>query len=495
MKKVLFITLALSATLLSCKKNVPQAVINLPIIDRALHDSTSVFYGDFEEYPEDLKMLPIGVFDSGTGGLTVLEKIVSLDVFDNITGKMGDDDILDFAGEHFIYLADQANMPYGNYDAEGKSDYLRELVVKDALFLLDDNYYETQYDREANGVKPRVKIIVIACNTATAYGLKDISSLLEQSKTGVKVIGVINAGVKATLDELNVSEDDQPFAIGVLATPGTIASGAYQRTIEEMVAERDIKTNVTVVNQKGYGFAEAVDSEPDFVNPALIFPRDSYRGPRIGQGDESIDINLMRIYNFDFSGYRMLYKRDAQGSYKEIQLNDAVNYARFNLVSLVEKHRLSGSTAPLRAVILGCTHYPFLIETLWQVIDELKNVKVEGQYLYKHLIADDFLFIDPAVYTAIECYKTLREEGNLALRIGEQRVNGYISVPDGFLDGKYLTSDEKLTYEFKYGRDVDSQIIATKQVPFSKSNIDSNNLLRIKLLLPYSYELIYPTLY
>jgi len=191
----------------------------------------------------------------------------------------------------------------------------------------------------------------------------------------------------------------------------------------------------------------------------------------------------------------MLYKRDAQGSYKEIQLNDAVNYARFNLVSLVEKHRLSGSTAPLRAVILGCTHYPFLIETLWQVIDELKNVKVEGQYLYKHLIADDFLFIDPAVYTAIECYMTLREEGNLALRIGEQRVNGYISVPDGFLDGKYLTSDEKLTYEFKYGRDVDSQIIATKQVPFSKSNIDSNNLLRIKLLLPYSYELIYPTLY
>ncbi|HOG41997.1 MAG TPA: hypothetical protein PLI69_05615, partial [Bacteroidales bacterium] len=153
------------------------------------------------------------------------------------------------------------------------------------------------------------------------------------------------------------------------------------------------------------------------------------------------------------------------------------------------------STAPLRAVILGCTHYPFLIETLWQVIDELKNVKVEGQYLYKHLIADDFLFIDPAVYTAIECYMTLREEGNLALRIGEQRVNGYISVPDGFLDGKYLTSDEKLTYEFKYGRDVDSQIIATKQVPFSKSNIDSNNLLRIKLLLPYSYELIYPTLY
>jgi glutamate racemase len=494
MKKALIITIALSAALYSCKTNVLQADINLPIVDRALFDSTSVYYGEFEEYPENLKMLPIGVFDSGTGGLTVLEKIVSLDLFDNITGKRGDDDILDFAGEHFIYLADQANMPYGNYDAEGKSDYLRELVIKDALFLLDDNYYETQYDRESDGIKPRVKIIVIACNTATAYGLKDITSLLEQSNTGVKVIGVINAGVKATFDQLNISEGEAPFAIGVLATPGTIASGAYQRTIEEMVAERGIKTDVTVVNQKGYGFAEAVDSEPDFVNPALYTPRDSYRGPRIGRGDDSLDISLMRIYNFDFSGNRMLYKRDVQGGYRDIQLNDAVNYARFNLVSLVEKHRLSSSTAPLRAVILGCTHYPFLIETLWQVINELRNIQVNGQYIYKHLIADDFIFIDPAVYTAIECYNTLREDGNLALRIGEQKVDGYISVPDGFIDSRYLTPDGKLTYEFKYGRDVDSKEITTKQVPFSKSNIDSNNLLRIKLLLPYSYELIYPTL-
>ena len=69
--------------------------------------------------------------------------------------------------------------------------------------------------------------------------------------------------------------------------------------------KRQIKTDVTVVNQKGYGFAEAVDSEPDFVNPVLYTPRDSYRGPRIGRGDDSLDINLMRIYNFDFSGNRM----------------------------------------------------------------------------------------------------------------------------------------------------------------------------------------------
>ena len=195
-----------------------------------------------------------------------------------------------------------------------------------------------------------------------------------------------------------------------------------------MIAERSIKTEVEVVNQKGYGFAEAVDSESDFVNPALFLPRASYRGPRIGRGDDSLDINLMRIYNFDFSGNKMLYRRGIRGEYLDLQLNDAVNYARFNLVSLVEKHRLSGSTAPLRAIILGCTHYPFLIETLNQVIAELREIKVESRYLYKHLIADDFIFIDPAIYTAIECYNTLREDGNLALRIGNQKVCGYISV-------------------------------------------------------------------
>ena len=411
MKKALIILLALSAALCSCKKNVRQTAINLPIVDRALYDSTSIYYGDFEKYPEDLKMLPIGVFDSGTGGLTVLEKILSLDVFDNITGQMGDDDILDFAGEHFIYLADQANMPYGNYDAEGKSDYLRELVIKDALFLLDDNYYETQFNRESDGIKPRVKIIVIACNTATAYGLKDITSLWSRA-TQCQGNWSDKCRCKATLDQLNVTESDEPFAMEYWRHPA-IASGSYQRTIEEMLAERGIKTNVTIVNQKGYGFAEAVDSEPDFVNPSLYTPRNSYRGPRIGMGDDSLDINLMRIYNFDFSGNRMLYRRDAQGRYRDIQLNDAVNYARFNLVSLLEKHRLSGSTSPLRAVILGCTHYPFLIETLWQVLNELKNIKVENQYLYKHLIADDFIFIDPAIYTAIECYNTLREDTTL----------------------------------------------------------------------------------
>lgn len=467
---------------------------NLAVVNKALFDTSSNFYVEFDEYPDDLRNLPIGVFDSGTGGLTVLEKILSLDSFDNITGIAGRDSILDFAGEHFIYLADQANMPYGNYESEGNNAYLEELVVKDALFLMDDDYFSNAIEEDPSGRKARVKIIVVACNTATAYGLDLIQSMVDQSGTGIKVIGVINAGVSATLDELDIKEGDAPFAIGVLATPGTIASGAYERTLREELSARGITSRIDIVNQSGYGFAEAVDSDPDYVNPLLFAPRSSYRGPALGEADNSIKENLLKAYNFDFSENKMLARRSPGGGYASLQLNSADNYARFNMVSLVEKHRQTGSGTPIKAIILGCTHYPFHIETLQQVLEELKDYREDGRYPYRDLIADDVKFIDPAVYTAIECYSTLRKDGNLAYRITPTKVEAYISVPSNLLVDTCLTSDGMLTYEYKYGRTPGSEELSTKQVPFSSSNIDKNNLQRIEERLPYTFSLIAPSI-
>ena len=485
--------LSVAFALTSCKHKESAPVENLPIIEKALNDSTSAFFADFSQYSEDLRGLPIGIFDSGTGGLTVLEKLLSLDKFDNISGAGESDKILDFAGEHFIYLADQANMPYGVYDACGKADYLRELVVKDALFLTSDKYYENNIQVKPTGSKPRVKIMVIASNTATAYGLKIVQSMLEQSNTGVKVIGVTNAGVKALLDQFK--DETPPYAIGVLATQGTISSGAYERTINEVLAERGVITPVTVVNQNGYGFAESVDSEPDYVNVNLTSPRDSYRGPKTGTEDADLKKEMMPVYNFDYSDNMVLFNVDENGQKADIQLNNAINYARFNLVSLVERHRASGSSVPLKAVILGCTHYPFLIETLRQVIAELRVYTApDGSKPYAALIADDFTFVDPALYTAIECYNTLREDGHLAYRSTPTKVKAYISVPSSDLDAANLTEEGALTHDFKYGRQTGTEDITTKAVPFSKSNIDENNLQRIEKLLPYCFSLIAPTM-
>lgn len=425
---------------------------NIAIIDKALNDKSSAFYADFKSYPKKLGELPIGVFDSGTGGLTVLEKFLEMPEYDT---------------EEFVYLADQANMPYGRYDACGKSDYLRELVVKDALFLLG---------------RP-VKIIVIGCNTATAYGLSSVRSMLEQSRTGVKVIGVINAGVKATLDQIGPSLDS--CAIGVLATPGTIASGAYERTIDEECEKRGFNPQTIVTNQKGYGFAEAVDAEPDFVNKALTAPRASYLGPHFGTEDEDIKRELLPAYNFDMSG--VLYTTLADGSYDEFQLNDASNYARFNLVSLIERHRQSGSTQPIKAIIMGCTHYPFALETMKETIEHLRGLCIDGEYPYKALLADDLIFIDPAAYTAQECYNELQRDGNLRKGEAAASVSAYISVPAPGLDPSCLTEAGALTYDFKYGRTVGTEDITTVQVPFNKDNIDAATRDRIRRLLPKSY--------
>jgi len=494
MKTRLFVIALIGASFFfaGCKEKTQATADTLPIIEKALNDTASAFYADFAQYPTDLRQLPIGVFDSGTGGLTVLERLLALDTHNNITGEEGPDNILDFAGENFIYLADQANMPYGVYDAQGKADYLRELIVKDALFLMGDKYYENKFQETPEGAKPKVKIMVIACNTATAYGLKAIQNMLAQSGTGVKVIGVVNAGSKAALDK--TADETAPFAIGALATQGTISSGAYERTIKELATERGVKPEIVVVNQSGYGFAESVDSEPDYVNVSLTAPRESYRGPRFGQEDADIKPELLPVYNFEMDNNKVLFTKDAQGNYIDFQLNNAVNYARFNLVSLVERHRQSGSQAPLKAVIMGCTHYPYLIGTMQQVIEELRNYTVDGTHPYRNLIADDFVFIDPAVYTAIECYNTLREDGNLALRTTDMTVAPYISVPSSSLPTECINAEGALTYDFKYGREVGTEEITTKQVPFSKSNIDQTNLERIKTLLPYTYSLIYPTM-
>src|SRR6185436_7113033 len=85
---------------------------------------------DMRALDGDPSPLPVGVFDSGIGGLTVMEAILSLDAFNNQTLQPGADGVPDFAGERFVYFGDQASMPYGNYPQKGRELFLRELIVK-----------------------------------------------------------------------------------------------------------------------------------------------------------------------------------------------------------------------------------------------------------------------------------------------------------------------------------------------------------------------------
>jgi len=134
---------------------------------------------------------PIGVFDSGLGGLTVVRELTAA-----------------MPGEDLVYLGDTARVPYGIKSLQT----VRRFALEDASFLA--------------GFEP--KMIVVACNTASAAAI----DLLEQ-RCEMPVADVIRPGAAAALAATG-------GAIGVLATEATIASGAYQRAILAADPDRQV---------------------------------------------------------------------------------------------------------------------------------------------------------------------------------------------------------------------------------------------------------------
>jgi glutamate racemase len=139
--------------------------------------------------------LPVAMFDSGVGGLTVLhECLVSL------------------PQEDFLYLGDTAMFPYGDKDP----DRLRERIRKIAEMLLDRG----------------AKLLVIACNTATSVGEEVTRGVA--AERGVEVVPVVEpqAEIAAAITA--------NARVGVLATPNTVASGAYRRALEAVGRGLDV---------------------------------------------------------------------------------------------------------------------------------------------------------------------------------------------------------------------------------------------------------------
>lgn len=128
---------------------------------------------------------PIGVFDSGMGGLTVLRALHAL-----------------LPGEDIIYFGDTARVPYGT---KGEKT-VRAFAQQDAGLLVDLG----------------VKMVVVACNTASAFALEHLRKTMP-----VPVLGVINPGVRTALAQTRGG------AVGVIGTSGTIRSGRYQEGLKE----------------------------------------------------------------------------------------------------------------------------------------------------------------------------------------------------------------------------------------------------------------------
>jgi glutamate racemase len=135
---------------------------------------------------------PIGLFDSGIGGLTVLHEIIAK-----------------LPRENTVYLGDTARSPYGTKSVETVLRYSFE----NADFLL----------------QKRVKLVVVACNTSTAVALAPL-----QSELTVPVVGVIEPGARGALKKTRNKR------IGVIGTEATIQSGAYTEALKRIDREVEI---------------------------------------------------------------------------------------------------------------------------------------------------------------------------------------------------------------------------------------------------------------
>jgi glutamate racemase len=424
------------------------------------------------------KKLPIGVFDSGTGGLTVLEAMLSLDAYNNNSGLPGPDGKPDFNSEFFEYLADQANMPYGNYAAEKKTDLLKEHIFKNMQFLL-----------QSNNTKLPTKMIVLACNTATAYALSDIKAKFKSENIQVPVIGVIDAGAKAALA---YQAKAGAGTIGVFATAGTVASEGYPRTLQSMAKEKGLPV-LSVVSQGGAGLAESIDRDWSYFVDTLKQYRKEYKGPSMKNVLYTIDTTLLAAYQFDKSSNKLLCEFDDKGSCLDLQLNDPANYVRYHLVTLLEKMLQQNIKTPMNTLILGCTHYPYMRDTIAKVLNELYDYKKDNQYRYRSCITKHVELIDPSVETAKEAYLAMR---NLQLinNASVQPNRFFITIPNAQLGEAQLQPDGWFTYGYKYGRTAGEKKDYVNFVPFDHKNISDASYERFKLVLPNAYREIAKTL-
>lgn len=138
------------------------------------------------------KNAPIGVFDSGVGGLTVAREIMR-----------------QLPNEKVIYFGDTARVPYGSKSKETVTRYSRQIV----------RFLQSQ----------EVKTIVAACNTASAYALDEI-----EKEVDIPIVGVVKPGAAVAAQVTSNGK------IGVIATEGTISSQIYTQYIKEMAPSASV---------------------------------------------------------------------------------------------------------------------------------------------------------------------------------------------------------------------------------------------------------------
>lgn len=227
---------------------------------------------------------PIGVFDSGIGGLTVVKHLI--DALPN---------------ENIVYFGDTARVPYGSKS----NDTVIEYSIQNAAFLMEFG----------------VKAIVVACNTASSVAMESL-----RDKFNIPVIGMIEPGAKYGLGYTNSNK------IGVIGTRSTIGNNAYSKMIKELNAEVE-------VFEKACPLFVPFAEEGWIDHPATIAVAEEYLEPVKNEGIDTLILGCTH--------YPILRSVIQNVVGPKIKLVDSGIAASYSVVKeLTEKDLLNSSNSP-----------------------------------------------------------------------------------------------------------------------------------------------------
>ena len=276
--------------------------------------------------------LPIGIFDSGVGGLTVYRALHE-----------------HLPNERFVYLGDTARVPYGTKSLQTVERY----AVENARFL----------------AKHGIKLLVVACNTASALALPAIRKALK-----VDVAGVIGPGARAAVKNLRAGRPRSQY-IGVIATESTVQSGAYTAAIKKADPQAEVIERAC----------------PLFVPLA-----------EEGWGDHEVALQIAQTYLKDLRGaigtlvlgcthYPILRDVIQQAVGTEVQLIDSGEATAAEVKSLLHEKGLARETPPTGALSR-------------QLCDDLDHFYVTDAAERFARVAERFLGSKPSRLEAVEVW-------------------------------------------------------------------------------------------
>lgn len=255
----------------------------------------------------------IGVFDSGVGGLTVLRELRK-----------------QIPDESLVYLGDTARVPYGTKSSQTVLRYAHEA----ANFLLSQ----------------KVKLLVVACNTASAVALDDL-----EKHTHVPVVGVIKPGAQRALE---VTRNQH---IGVVGTDGTVRSGAYERAL------RALRPDVTVHTAACPLFVPLAEEGWSSHEVAHLVARE-YLGPLLDKGIDTLVLGCTH--------YPLLKQMLQEVVGPDVQLVDSAQETAKAVAAQLKGRRLLHQTTPVHPPCYFVTDIPDRFERVGGAFlgEELQNV-------------------------------------------------------------------------------------------------------------------------